>query len=202
MSTSTKAGIDQLVPGWVKPAGRTAKLSFTMVEGASTELRDLQLDSGATQMRGSATMTADGALDKADLSTLQDLRGRRHARPAGPDGRRLQGRHPGQYRRRAAVRQGHGRGCGHDQRGEPRRQGFRPRSQSQHPDRVQRRGDHQRDPQGLGQEGQPPPARHERSPRCDQSRGAHHGGTRRSRRSSCNRTTPDRCCVFSISTSG
>ena len=67
----TKAGIDQLVPGWAKPAGRTAKLSFTMVEGASTELRDLQLDSGATQMRGSATMTADGALDKADLSTLK-----------------------------------------------------------------------------------------------------------------------------------
>lgn len=67
----TKAAIDQLIPGWVKPAGRAAKLSFTMAEGATTEIRDLQLDSGSVQLRGTATLMPDGALDKADLSTFK-----------------------------------------------------------------------------------------------------------------------------------
>ncbi|WP_210488424.1 hypothetical protein [Microvirga antarctica] len=67
----TKVAIDQLVPGWVKPAGRAAKLSFTTTDASATEIRDLQLDSGATQFRGSASLNADGGLDKADLSTFK-----------------------------------------------------------------------------------------------------------------------------------
>ena len=101
----TKAGIDQLIPGWVKPVGRAAKLSFTMMDGATTEIRDLQLDSGPTQLRGSATLAADGALDKAGSGDLQALAGRRHARPGRSLGRRVQGVDPGQCRRCEALRE-------------------------------------------------------------------------------------------------
>ncbi|KLK93138.1 hypothetical protein AA309_10790 [Microvirga vignae] len=66
-----KAGVDQLIPGWVKPAGRPGKLTFAMVEGAENELRDLQLDSGTVQLRGTATLSKDGEIEKADLPTFK-----------------------------------------------------------------------------------------------------------------------------------
>jgi hypothetical protein len=66
-----KAGVDHLVPGWVKPAGKPGKLAFTMVEGASTEIQDLQLDSGPVQLRGHAVFSADGSLEKADLPVIK-----------------------------------------------------------------------------------------------------------------------------------
>ncbi|MBZ6074928.1 DUF3971 domain-containing protein [Microvirga puerhi] len=67
----TKAGVDQLIPGWVKAAGRPGKLSFVMMDGAATEIRDLQLDAGVVQIHGSAVLSGDGGLDKADLSTFK-----------------------------------------------------------------------------------------------------------------------------------
>ena len=67
----TKAGIDQLMPGWVKPSGRPGKLSFIFVDGPTSELRELQLDSGPVQLRGTAVLSEDGALEKADLSTFK-----------------------------------------------------------------------------------------------------------------------------------
>ncbi|MBJ6128005.1 DUF3971 domain-containing protein [Microvirga splendida] len=66
-----KAGVDQLVPGWVKPVGRPGKLTFTMVEGPTSEIRDLQLDSGSVQLRGNAMLDNEGGLDKAELSTFK-----------------------------------------------------------------------------------------------------------------------------------
>jgi hypothetical protein len=66
-----KASIDQLVPGWVKPAGRPGKLSFTLVDGPTSEIKDLQLDSGSVQLRGHATLTSEGGLEKAELSTFK-----------------------------------------------------------------------------------------------------------------------------------
>jgi AsmA-like C-terminal region/Protein of unknown function len=67
----TKAGVDQLIPGWVKAAGRPGKLSFTLIDGAGAEIRDLQLDSGPVQLRGTAMLSSDGGLEKADLSTFK-----------------------------------------------------------------------------------------------------------------------------------
>ena len=67
----TKAGIDQLIPGWVKPAGRPGKLTFTMSDGPEAEIRDLQLDSGAVQMRGTAALSKEGELERAELSTFK-----------------------------------------------------------------------------------------------------------------------------------
>jgi AsmA-like C-terminal region len=67
----TKAGVDQLIPGWVKPAGRPGKLSFTLVEGSGDEIRDLLLDSGPVQLRGTAMLSSDGGLEKAELTTFK-----------------------------------------------------------------------------------------------------------------------------------
>ena len=66
----TRAVIDNLVPGWVKPTGRPGKLSFLVPEG-STELREFVLDSGTVQMRGAVTLSAEGQLEKADLSSFK-----------------------------------------------------------------------------------------------------------------------------------
>lgn len=67
----TKASVDQLIPGWVKQAGKPGKLSFTLIEGPSSEIRDLQLDSGTVQLRGTATLSGEGGLEKAELSTFK-----------------------------------------------------------------------------------------------------------------------------------
>ncbi|HZY22429.1 MAG TPA: DUF3971 domain-containing protein [Beijerinckiaceae bacterium] len=66
----TRAVIDNLVPGWVKPTGRPGKLSFVVPEG-STELREFVLDSGTVQMRGAVTLSAEGQLEKADLTSFK-----------------------------------------------------------------------------------------------------------------------------------
>jgi len=66
-----KAGVDQLVPGWVKAPGKPGKLAFTLVDGPTSEIQDLQLDSGAVQLRGSATLSSDGGLDKAEFGTFK-----------------------------------------------------------------------------------------------------------------------------------
>src|SRR5215212_2989710 len=66
----TPAGIDNLVPGWVKPRGRPGELSFVVPEG-STEVREFVLDSGTVQMRGAVTLSAEGQLEKADLTSFK-----------------------------------------------------------------------------------------------------------------------------------
>jgi hypothetical protein len=67
-----KAGVDQLIPGWVKPAGKPGKVTFTLVDGPSTsEIRDLQIDSGTVQLRGTAMLSSEGGLEKAELSTFK-----------------------------------------------------------------------------------------------------------------------------------
>jgi hypothetical protein len=67
----TKASIDQLIPGWVKPAGRPGKVSFVLIDGPGSEIKDLQIDSGSVQLRGTASLSNEGNLEKADLSTFK-----------------------------------------------------------------------------------------------------------------------------------
>ena len=68
----TKAVIDNLLPGWTKPAGRPGRLAFTIAEaGSGAELRDLTLDSGPVQLRGVVALSGDGSLEKADLSSFK-----------------------------------------------------------------------------------------------------------------------------------
>ena len=69
-----RAAVDGALPGWTKSAGKPGKLTFTLVEtapGGAVELRDIILDSGPTALRGNATISVDGALDKAELSSLK-----------------------------------------------------------------------------------------------------------------------------------
>jgi hypothetical protein len=70
----TRAAIDGLVPGWSKPSGRAAKLSFVLAErtGGATLLDDLVLESGTLLVKGQAVLSAnDNSLDSLDLSTFK-----------------------------------------------------------------------------------------------------------------------------------
>ncbi|MCE4224712.1 DUF3971 domain-containing protein [Methylobacterium sp. C25] len=69
----TKAGIDGLLPGWSKAAGKPGKLSLTLAENANggSDLRDINLDAAPALARGSAVITADGAFDRADITSLK-----------------------------------------------------------------------------------------------------------------------------------
>ncbi len=66
-----RASVDGLVPGWTKTAGRPGKLALTLIEGPLNEIRDLQLDAGPVQLRGSAWLNAEGTVEKADLPTFK-----------------------------------------------------------------------------------------------------------------------------------
>ena len=66
-----RAAIDGLLPGWSKAAGRPGKVTFAFGEGGGVELRELAVDSGPVQLRGTASFAADGALDRAELATLK-----------------------------------------------------------------------------------------------------------------------------------
>ncbi|CAA9310436.1 MAG: Large exoproteins involved in heme utilization or adhesion [uncultured Microvirga sp.] len=52
----TRATIDNLLPGWSKPPGSAGKLSFVAQE-VGGEIREITLESGPVQMRGSATLS-------------------------------------------------------------------------------------------------------------------------------------------------
>ena len=67
-----KAGIDGVLPGWTKPAGKPGRLGFLLVEGAggATELRDIVLDAAPALARGSAVIGAEG-FDRAELTSLK-----------------------------------------------------------------------------------------------------------------------------------
>lgn len=71
----SKAAVDNLVPGWVKPAGRPGKLSFlapnTSASNGGSELREFVLDSGSAQMRGTLLLSGEGHLDRAELSSFK-----------------------------------------------------------------------------------------------------------------------------------
>jgi hypothetical protein len=67
----SRAAIDNLLPGWVKPAGRPGKLSFVLNEDKGQELRDLVLDSGPVQLRGQVFLSAEGTLERADIAALK-----------------------------------------------------------------------------------------------------------------------------------
>jgi hypothetical protein len=67
----SRAAIDNLLPGWVKPAGRPGKLTFTLNEERGQELRDLVLDSGPVHLRGQVSLSAEGTLERADIAMLK-----------------------------------------------------------------------------------------------------------------------------------
>ena len=77
----SRASIDGLVPGWTKAAGKPGKLSFALTETANgMDLRDIVLESGTVQARGSAVVGQEGTLERAEFTSLKlspgdDVRG-------------------------------------------------------------------------------------------------------------------------------
>jgi len=68
----TKAGIDGLLPGFTKAPGKAGKLAFTLTDReGGYDLRDIALDAGQATARGSATIAAEGGLERAELTTVK-----------------------------------------------------------------------------------------------------------------------------------
>ncbi len=69
----TKAGLVDVVPGWTKAAGKSAKSSFRMVSGDDgTSLEDFMLDAaGGVSARGALRLGEDQGLVSAKFSSLK-----------------------------------------------------------------------------------------------------------------------------------
>ncbi len=67
-----KAGIDGLLPGFTKAAGKAGKLAFTLTDRETGyDLRDIALDAGPATVRGSAVIGAEGGLERAELTNVK-----------------------------------------------------------------------------------------------------------------------------------
>ncbi len=67
-----KAGIDGLLPGLTKQAGKPGRLTFTLVDGGQgLELRDFAFDAAPAQARGTVLITPEGGLERADLTNFK-----------------------------------------------------------------------------------------------------------------------------------
>jgi hypothetical protein len=66
-----RATIDNLLPGWTKPAGRPGRLSLQLNEAEPNELREVAIEAGPVQIRGHASLGAEGGLERAELTTLK-----------------------------------------------------------------------------------------------------------------------------------
>ncbi|MCJ2011614.1 hypothetical protein MKK53_03610 [Methylobacterium sp. J-076] len=68
----TRAATDGLLPGFTKAAGRPGKLTLTLAERDSGyDLRDIVLDAGQASIRGSAAISAEGGLERAELTSVK-----------------------------------------------------------------------------------------------------------------------------------
>jgi hypothetical protein len=85
----TQARIDRLLPGWVKPAGRQARMSFVMTSRPQfMRLDDLSIEGPGLQVKGSVECDGTGDIQAANLSSFNLSDGDRATLRAerGPDG--------------------------------------------------------------------------------------------------------------------
>lgn len=71
----TPAKIDNLLPGWLKPAGKASRATFTLVKNAKqTRFDDLNVDGGGATVKGSVELDANNNLVAANFPvfTLSD----------------------------------------------------------------------------------------------------------------------------------
>jgi hypothetical protein len=62
----TQARIDNLLPGWAKAAGKSARATFALVnKGQSTRFEDLAIDGAGVQVKGNVEVDASGELISA-----------------------------------------------------------------------------------------------------------------------------------------
>jgi hypothetical protein len=68
----TRAAIDNLLPGYAKAAGRTAKASFTLVnDPEGPELESFIFDGGTAYAKGQIKLDPNGGLDRVKLSPVR-----------------------------------------------------------------------------------------------------------------------------------
>jgi hypothetical protein len=85
----TQARIDKLLPGWLKPAGRQARMSFIMTSRPqSTRLDDLSIEGPGLQVKGSIECDGSGEIQAANLTNFNLSDGDKATLRAerGPDG--------------------------------------------------------------------------------------------------------------------
>lgn len=77
-----RAAVENLLPGWTKPAGKPGRATFLVgmgqeggpagaPAGQTAELSDLVVESGSVLLKGSAVLGADGQLERADLPVVR-----------------------------------------------------------------------------------------------------------------------------------
>jgi hypothetical protein len=68
----TPVKIDNLLPGWVKPAGKAARATYTMTKSAKGGLRfdDLVVEGGGASVKGSFEIDASGDIASANFPTF------------------------------------------------------------------------------------------------------------------------------------
>jgi hypothetical protein len=67
----TPVKIDDLLPGWEKPAGRAAHAAFTLVKaGKAVRFDDLAIDGAGANVKGSIEFDPSGEVASADFSTF------------------------------------------------------------------------------------------------------------------------------------
>jgi hypothetical protein len=68
-----RAAVDGLIPGWQKPSGRPGKITLSLAEAPDkgTEIRDLMIEAGSVQVKGTALLSPEGSLEKADLPVFR-----------------------------------------------------------------------------------------------------------------------------------
>jgi hypothetical protein len=84
-----QARIDKLLPGWTKPAGRQARMSFIMTSGLqSSRLEDLSIEGPGVQVKGSVECDGTGEIQTANLTSFNFSDGDKATLRAerGPDG--------------------------------------------------------------------------------------------------------------------
>ena len=85
----TQSRIDKLIPGWIKPAGRVAKATFTVVNGAEiVRFENILIDGPGTSIKGSVEVDQTGEILSADMPVFNLSDGDKAQLKAerGPDG--------------------------------------------------------------------------------------------------------------------
>lgn len=85
----TQARIDKLLPGWIKPPGRSARMSFIMTtKQDSIRFDDFTIDGPGTQVRGTLETNLTGDIQSANLPSFNLSDGDKAVLRAerGPDG--------------------------------------------------------------------------------------------------------------------
>src|SRR5581483_5854554 len=85
----TQVKIDNLLPGWLKPQGKAARATFTVVnKGQSTRVDDISIESAGSLVKGSIDMDEGGQIVAANFPVFTLSEGDKTVLKAdrGPDG--------------------------------------------------------------------------------------------------------------------